>query len=92
MARGEPLIRQWNLLKALQAHQFGISTDELAARLYVMRQQVFHGTATSGSELNRTALKRCAAILTHVVPAMIAMMIAAGPETGWGEVCFPPAE
>ena len=33
MARGEPLIRQWNLIKALQAHHFGISADELAARV-----------------------------------------------------------
>lgn len=33
MARGEPLIRQWNLLKALQAHRFGISAEELAERL-----------------------------------------------------------
>ena len=33
MARGEPLIRQWNLIKALQAHRFGISADQLAARV-----------------------------------------------------------
>lgn len=55
-----------------------------------MRQQVFHGAATSGSKLNRTALKRCTAILMQVMPAMIEIMIAAGPETDWGEVCFPP--
>ena len=90
MARGEPLIRQWNLLKALPAYRFGIGTDELAAQPYVMRQQVFHGAATSGSKLNRTALKRCTAVLTQVVPAMIEIMMAATPETDWGEVCFPP--
>jgi len=33
MARGEPLFRQWDLLKTLQAHRFGISTGELAERL-----------------------------------------------------------
>ena len=40
MARGEPLVRQWNLLKALQAHRFGISTDELAGRLECSKRQV----------------------------------------------------
>lgn len=40
MARGEPLIRQWNLLKALQAHRFGIGVDELAARLECTKRTV----------------------------------------------------
>jgi predicted DNA-binding transcriptional regulator YafY len=33
MARGSPLVRQWNLLKALQAYRFGVGSDELAQRL-----------------------------------------------------------
>ena len=33
MARGEALFRQWELIRILQAHRFGISIDELAARL-----------------------------------------------------------
>ena len=40
MSRGEPLIRQWNLLKALQAHRFGIGTDELAERLGCAKRTV----------------------------------------------------
>jgi len=32
MARGEPLVRQWNLLKTLQAHHLGVSVEELAER------------------------------------------------------------
>lgn len=40
MARGEPLIRQWNLLKILQAHRFGIEAAELAARLECSKRQV----------------------------------------------------
>ena len=40
MARGESLIRQWNLLKALQAHRFGVGTEELAARLECSKRQV----------------------------------------------------
>lgn len=40
MARGEPLIRQWNMLKILQAHRFGIGLDELAERLECSKRQV----------------------------------------------------
>jgi predicted DNA-binding transcriptional regulator YafY len=40
MARGEPLIRQWNLLKTLQAHRFGVGTDELAKRLEYSKRQI----------------------------------------------------
>jgi len=40
MSRGEPLIRQWNLMKALQAHRFGVCADELAVRLECSKRQV----------------------------------------------------
>ena len=66
--------------------------QELFERLYVMRQQVFHGAATSGSKLNRTALKRSTAVLARIVPAMVCVMIEAGPGADWGEVCFPPVD
>ncbi len=40
MARGEPLLRQWQLIKTLQAHRFGIAADELAARLECAKRTV----------------------------------------------------
>jgi proteasome accessory factor B len=40
MARGEPLIRQWNLIKVIQNHRFGINTDELAERIECSKRQV----------------------------------------------------
>jgi len=40
MARGGPLVRQWNLLKTLQAHRFGIDSDELAERMRCSKRQV----------------------------------------------------
>ncbi len=40
MARGKALIRQWNLLKILQTHHFGISRQELAKRLDCSDRQV----------------------------------------------------
>ncbi len=64
--------------------------QELFERLYVMRSQVFHGAATSGSKLNRGMLARCTDCLGHIVPAMVAILIEAGPQVEWGEVCYPP--
>ncbi len=40
MSRGEPLIRQWNLLKAMQAVHYGLSADDLAVRLECSKRQV----------------------------------------------------
>jgi hypothetical protein len=64
--------------------------EELFERLYVLRAQVFHGAATRGSKLNRANLRNGAELLSKLIPAMIAIMLAAGPEVDWGEVCFPP--
>ena len=40
MARGDGLFRQWELIKVLQAHRFGVSTDEIAARLECNKRTV----------------------------------------------------
>ena len=40
MARGDSLFRQWELIKTLQAHRFGISTADLAARLECNKRTV----------------------------------------------------
>ena len=64
--------------------------QELFERLYVLRQQVFHGAATSGSKLNRSYLKAAASLMSKIIPAMIEVMVAAGPRTDWGNICFPP--
>ena len=40
MARGESLFRQWELIKALQAHRYGLSTEELAARFECTKRTV----------------------------------------------------
>nr|MBC8875064.1 HTH domain-containing protein [Planctomycetota bacterium] len=40
MARGEPLFRQWQLLKTLQANRFGLSADDLAGRLGYSKRTV----------------------------------------------------
>lgn len=40
MARGDSLFRQWELIKTLQAHRFGLDTEELAARLECNKRTV----------------------------------------------------
>ncbi|MAX26624.1 MAG: hypothetical protein CMJ19_19190 [Phycisphaeraceae bacterium] len=40
MARGDNLLRQWELIKALQAHRFGVSTEELCSRLECNKRTV----------------------------------------------------
>lgn len=40
MARGDSLFRQWELIKTLQAHRFGLGTEELAARLECNKRTV----------------------------------------------------
>jgi len=64
--------------------------QELFERLYVLRSQVFHGAATAHSKLNREYLESATGLLTEIVPTMIGIMLEAGPEGDWGDVCFPP--
>ena len=40
MARGDGLFRQWELIKVLQAHRCGVSTEELAVRLECNKRTV----------------------------------------------------
>jgi hypothetical protein len=80
------------LMIHLQNRQTVGVLEELFERLYVLRQQVFHGAATSGSKLNRTNLKRATGLLSQLIPGMLEIMLDAGPEVDWGEVCFPPVE
>ena len=40
MARGEPLFRQWNLLRAIQSNHFGLTATELAERVECTKRTV----------------------------------------------------
>ena len=40
MSRGEPLYRQWNILRALQANHFGLCAEELSERIGCSKRQV----------------------------------------------------
>jgi hypothetical protein len=61
-------------------------------RLYVMRNQVFHGASTKGSHLNRRTLTQSTGLLADLLPAMVEIMIDNGAEQDWGKICFPPVK
>ena len=58
------------------------------SRMYTMRNQLIHGGATWGSQLNRQQLRDCTSLLGQLVPLVIELMMDA-PETLWGEACYP---
>ncbi|MCB9852834.1 MAG: hypothetical protein H6819_07040 [Phycisphaerales bacterium] len=62
----------------------------LMSRLYLMRNQLFHGASTKGSALNRKSLRNSVTILAGFLPACLEIMIAYGVTQDWGPVCYPP--
>lgn len=64
----------------------------LFERLYVMRNQIFHGASTKGGKLNRRTLQYSATLMVDLLPAFLEIMIESGVGQDWGEVMFPPRE
>lgn len=62
----------------------------IASRLYLMRNQLFHGASTKGSALNRKSLRDCITVLSGFLPACLETMIDYGVTQDWGQVCYPP--
>lgn len=57
-------------------------------RLYVLRNQLFHGNATWNSSANRNQLKQATAIMDNLVPAIIAIMLQSSDQL-WGDPKYP---
>ena len=81
-----------NVMRHLQNRSTLGVFQELFERLYILRQQVFHGAATSGRKLSRSYLTAAVGLMSRTIPVMIETIIEAGPETDWGEICFPPMD
>ena len=64
--------------------------DRLLERVYLMRCQLVHGTATYNGRLNRTALRRCVTMMQQLLPAFLMVWIDHGADEDWGELCYPP--
>ena len=63
----------------------------LFSRIYVLRNQIFHGGATWNSSVNRTQVKDCTKLLANLVPILIKIMMAS-PEENWGTLNYPLKE
>ena len=60
----------------------------LFARLYVLRNQIFHGGATWNGSVNRDQLRDGRAILASLLPEFIDLMLD-HPSEDWGKPHFP---
>lgn len=57
-------------------------------RLYVLRNQLIHGSSTWNSKVNRAQIRDGANIMTRLVPVVIHLMME--NSTGlWGDPCYP---
>ena len=63
----------------------------LFKRLYVLRNQILHGSATWKGRVNREQIQHGEAILRTLVPIFIEIMLA-NPQHGWGEPRYPVVE
>jgi hypothetical protein len=61
-------------------------------RVYFQRCQLVHGGATSGSRLNRQAVRHCSTMLGHFLSAILLVIIDHGQEEDWGPLCYPPTQ
>ena len=64
--------------------------ERVMERIYLLRCQLMHGAATHGGKLNRDPLRRCVAMLGHLLPAIITVITDHGADEDWGEMCYPP--
>ena len=77
-----------NFQKYFQKSNVAEILTELLKRLYVLRNQLFHGGATYNGRVNRKQLKDACGILEKLVPIIIEIMIDNKGEN-WGKVSFP---
>ncbi|MCA9295688.1 MAG: hypothetical protein KC983_04210 [Phycisphaerales bacterium] len=64
--------------------------DEVINRIYLGRCQLVQGAATFDSALNRDAVRRCAMLMAHLLPAMITVIIDHAWSDDWGDLCYTP--
>jgi len=57
-------------------------------RLYVLRNQLFHGNATWNSSANRTQLEQGTAIMEQLLPAIVAILLDSSDQL-WGDPKYP---
>lgn len=73
-----------------QQRRYGMVLESVVERIYLLRCQLVHGAATHNSRLNRTSLRRCATMLSHLLPVLLLILIDHGADEDWGDMCYPP--
>ena len=61
----------------------------LFKRLYVLRNQIFHGSSTWQGKLNRQQVKDGANLLSYFLPAILSIMME-NSNDNWGVSAYPP--
>ena len=74
-------------LVALQSENTSLILQLIFDRLYVLRNQIFHGSATWQSSINRDQVKDARNILAILLPIMLDLMLS-NPRVRWGRPCF----
>ena len=57
-------------------------------RLYVLRNQIFHGHSTWNSKVNREQLNLCTTLLAEIIPIFMTIMLR-NPSVDWGKLVVP---
>jgi hypothetical protein len=70
--------------------KWGVLSERVLERIYLMRCQLIHGAATHGGKLNRDSLARCVLMLRHVLQASILVLIQDGGKLDLGPLCYAP--
>lgn len=78
-------------LRALGKKDTFTFSSILFDRLYVLRNQIFHGGSTWQSKVNRAQIEDGSRILGSLVPVIIHLLLE-NPDGYWGQPCFPPLE
>jgi hypothetical protein len=73
---------------ALAGRRTAVLLGIVLSRVYVLRNQLVHGGATWGSQVNREQLRVCVTFLGKLVPQVIALMLETGAEA-WPAASYP---
>jgi hypothetical protein len=74
-----------SVLEYLDQHQIGKVLEAILGRVYVLRNQIFHGCSTSNRGTNRGSLLPSIQVLMVVVPCFSSIMLCDNHSKKWGE-------
>ena len=77
-----------NIYTALTRKDTKLLLTTVFDRLYVLRNQLFHGAATWRGKVNRPQVQDGARILAFLIPIFINLMIS-NPQAPWGKPTYP---